>query len=163
MAKIITPTFLNWGLLDFEELTLRTGLTEGRRPSLEMRSCSRASDVIVHVPTGGGDTHLCVSKVSLVCIVGDTDLCNVCQRFIWDSFCLQLCSFHATKIVRHHAVFPPPQALSLSDHRYNIYIYLCPCAAPTCAVLLQAAHTFCVSVLYVHVVFDDKHVLNLMC
>ena len=28
---------------------------------------------------------------------------------------------------------------------------------------LQAAHTFCVSVLYVHVVFDDKHVLNLMC
>ena len=34
---------------------------------------------------------------------------------------------------------------------------------PTCVVLLQAAHTFCVSVLYVHVVFDDKHVLNLMC
>ena len=33
---------------------------------------------------------------------------------------------------------------------------------PTCVVLLQAAHTFCVSVLYVHVVFDDKHVLNLM-
>ena len=32
---------------------------------------------------------------------------------------------------------------------------------PTCVVLLQAAHTFCVSVLYVHVVFDDKHVL--MC
>ena len=29
--------------------------------------------------------------------------------------------------------------------------------------LLQAAHTFCVPVLYVHVVFDDKHVLNLMC
>ena len=24
-------------------------------------------------------------------------------------------------------------------------------------------NTFCVSVLYVHVVFDDKHVLNLMC
>ena len=44
-----------------------------------------------------------------------------------------------------------------------IDIYLCPCAAPTCVVLLQAAHTFCVSVLYVHVVFDDKHVLNLMC
>ena len=43
----------------------------------------------------------------------------------------------------------------------NIYIY--PCAAPTCVVLLQAAHTFCVSVLYVHVIFDDKHVLNLMC
>ena len=42
-------------------------------------------------------------------------------------------------------------------------IYICPCAAPTCVVLLQAAHTFCVSVLYVHVVFDDKHVLNLMC
>ena len=40
-------------------------------------------------------------------------------------------------------------------------IYIC--AAPTCVVLLQAAHTFCVSVLYVHVVFDDKHVLNLMC
>ena len=36
-------------------------------------------------------------------------------------------------------------------------------AAPTCVVLLQAAHTFCVPVLYVHVVFDDKHVLNLMC
>ena len=34
---------------------------------------------------------------------------------------------------------------------------------PTCVVLLQAAHIFCVSVLYVHVVFDDKHVLNLMC
>ena len=33
----------------------------------------------------------------------------------------------------------------------------------TCFMLLQAAHTFCVSVLYVHVVFDDKHVLNLMC
>ena len=30
-------------------------------------------------------------------------------------------------------------------------------------MLLQAAHTFCVSVLYVHIVFDDKHVLNLMC
>ena len=30
-------------------------------------------------------------------------------------------------------------------------------------MLLQAAHTFCVSVLYVHVGFDDKHVLNLMC
>ena len=30
-------------------------------------------------------------------------------------------------------------------------------------MLLQAAHTFCVSVLYVHLVFDDKHVLNLMC
>ena len=30
---------------------------------------------------------------------------------------------------------------------------------PTCVVLLQAAHTFCVSVLYVHVVFDNKHVL----
>ena len=43
------------------------------------------------------------------------------------------------------------------------YIYLSPCAAPTCVMLLQAAHTFCVSVLYVHVVFDDKHVLNLMC
>ena len=42
-------------------------------------------------------------------------------------------------------------------------IYICPCAAPTCVVLLQAAHTFCVSVFYVHVVFDDKHVLNLMC
>ena len=41
--------------------------------------------------------------------------------------------------------------------------YISPCAAPTCVVLLQAAHTFCVSVLYVHVVFDDKHVLNLMC
>ena len=105
----------------------------------------------VHVPTGGGDTHLCVSKVSLVCIVGDTDLCTVCQRFIWDSFCLQLCSFHATKIVRHHAVFPPPQALSLS---LIIYIYI------SVHVLLN---TFCVSVLYVHVVFDDKHVLNLMC
>ena len=33
----------------------------------------------------------------------------------------------------------------------------------TCFVLLQAAHTFCVSVLYLHVVFDDKHVLSLMC
>ena len=33
------------------------------------------------------------------------------------------------------------------DHRN---IYLCPCAAPACVVLLQAAHTFCVSVLYVH-------------
>ena len=30
-------------------------------------------------------------------------------------------------------------------------------------MLLQAAHTFCVSVLYVHAVFDDKHVLNHMC
>ena len=29
----------------------------------------------------------------------------------------------------------------------------------TCDVLLQAANTFCVSVLYVHVVFDDKHVI----
>ena len=28
------------------------------------------------------------------------------------------------------------------DHRY---IYFSPCAAPTCVVLLQAAHTFCVS------------------
>ena len=44
-----------------------------------------------------------------------------------------------------------------------IYIYIYPCAAPACVVLLQAAHTFCVSVLYVLVVFDDKHVLNLMC
>ena len=48
------------------------------------------------------------------------------------------------------------------NHIY-MYIYIYPCAAPTCVVLLQAAHTFCVSVLYVHVVFDDKHVLNLMC
>ena len=46
------------------------------------------------------------------------------------------------------------------DHRC---LYLFPCAVPTCVVLLHAAHTFCVSVLYVHVVFDDKHVLNLMC
>ena len=30
---------------------------------------------------------------------------------------------------------------------------------PTCVMLLQAAHTFCVSELYVHVVFDDRHVL----
>ena len=30
---------------------------------------------------------------------------------------------------------------------------------PTCVVLLQAAYIFCVSVLCVHVVFDDKHVL----
>ena len=45
----------------------------------------------------------------------------------------------------------------------DIILYICLCAAPTCVVLLQAAHTFCVSVLYVHVVFDDKHVLNLMC
>ena len=30
-------------------------------------------------------------------------------------------------------------------------------------MLLQAAHTVCVSVLYLHVVFDDKHVLSLMC
>ena len=30
---------------------------------------------------------------------------------------------------------------------------------PACDVLLQASHTFCVSVLYEHVVFDDKHVL----
>ena len=44
-----------------------------------------------------------------------------------------------------------------------IYVYICPCAAPACVVLLQAAHTFCVSVFYVHVVFDDKHVLNIMC
>ena len=44
-----------------------------------------------------------------------------------------------------------------------IDISLSPCAALTCVVLLQAAHTFCVSVFYVHVVFDDKHVLNLMC
>ena len=29
-------------------------------------------------------------------------------------------------------------------------------------MLLQADHTFCVCALYVHVVFDDKHVLNLM-
>ena len=42
-------------------------------------------------------------------------------------------------------------------------VCVCPCAAPTCVVLLQAAHTFCVSVLYLHVVFDDKHVLSLMC
>ena len=35
------------------------------------------------------------------------------------------------------------------------------CSNLCCAV--QAAHTFCVSVLCVYVVFDDKHVLNLMC
>ena len=34
---------------------------------------------------------------------------------------------------------------------------------PTCVVLLQAVHTFCVSVLYMHVVFDDKHVLMREC
>ena len=51
--------------------------------------------------------------------------------------------------------------LGVTWNHNHIYIY--PCAAPTCVVLLQAAHTFCVSVLYVHVVFDDKHVLNLMC
>ncbi len=49
------------------------------------------------------------------------------------------------------------------NHDHRLYIYICPCAAPTCVVLLQAAQTFCVSVLYVHVVFDDKHVLSLMC
>ena len=38
-----------------------------------------------------------------------------------------------------------------------------PCAAPTRVVLLQAADRFCVFVHYVHVVFDDEHVLNLMC
>ena len=31
---------------------------------------------------------------------------------------------------------------------------------PTCVVLLHAAHTFDVSVLYVHVVFDDKHAMH---
>ena len=51
-------------------------------------------------------------------------------------------------------------SLSLS---LSIYIYIYPCAAPTCVVLLQAAYTFCVSVLYVHLVFDDKHVLIIMC
>ena len=45
-----------------------------------------------------------------------------------------------------------------TDHLQYIY----PCAAQNCVVLLQAAHTFCVSVLCVHVVFDDKHALNLM-
>ena len=34
---------------------------------------------------------------------------------------------------------------------------------PTCVVLLQAAHTFYVSVVCVHVVFDDKHVLMCAC
>ena len=34
---------------------------------------------------------------------------------------------------------------------------------PNCVLLLHAAHTIGVSVLYVNVVFDDKHVLNLMC
>ena len=29
----------------------------------------------------------------------------------------------------------------------------------TCVVLLQAAQTVCVSVLYMHVSFDDKHVI----
>ena len=32
---------------------------------------------------------------------------------------------------------------------------------PTCVQLLHAAHTFDVSVLYVHVVFDDKHAMHL--
>ena len=40
----------------------------------------------------------------------------------------------------------PPLSLSLSLLTFGV-------------VLLQAAHTFCVSVLYVHVGFDDKHVL----
>ena len=31
---------------------------------------------------------------------------------------------------------------------------------PTCVVLLHVAHTFDVSVLYVHVVFDDKHAMH---
>ena len=43
------------------------------------------------------------------------------------------------------------------------HIYIYPCAAPTCVVLLQAAHTFCVSVLYVHVVFDDKQMFLILC
>ena len=30
---------------------------------------------------------------------------------------------------------------------------------PAYVVLLRAAHTFCVSVLYVHAVFDEKHIL----
>ena len=41
-------------------------------------------------------------------------------------------------------------------------IDISPCAAPTCVVLLKTAHTFCVSVLYVHAVVDDRQVLNLM-
>ena len=57
----------------------------------------------------------------------------------------------------------PEAAQHRLEQHMDRYIYICPCAAPTCVVLLQAAHTFCVSVLYVHVVFDDKHVLNLMC
>ena len=37
------------------------------------------------------------------------------------------------------------------NHDHRLYLYnLYPCAAPTCVVLLQAAHTFCVSVLCVH-------------
>ena len=38
----------------------------------------------------------------------------------------------------------------------DIYLHV---LLPTRVVLLQAAHTFFVSGLYVHVVFDDKHVL----
>ena len=46
-------------------------------------------------------------------------------------------------------------------HRYILIYITLHVLLPTCVVLIQAAHTFCVSVLCVHVVFDDKHVL--MC
>ena len=42
------------------------------------------------------------------------------------------------------------------DNRYiSLHVLL-----PTCVVLLHAVHTFGVSVLYVHVVFDAKHVMR---
>ena len=43
------------------------------------------------------------------------------------------------------------------DNRYlSLHVLL-----PTCVQLLHAAHIFDVSVLYVHVVFDDKHAMHL--
>ena len=37
------------------------------------------------------------------------------------------------------------------------------CCSKLCCAASGSPYILCVSVLYVHVVFDDKHVLNLMC
>ena len=37
------------------------------------------------------------------------------------------------------------------------------CCSNLCCAALGSPYILCVRVLYVHVVFDDKHVLNLMC
>ena len=82
---------------------------------------------------------------------------------LWNSLPSELRLPVSPSVFKKHLTLHMLSLLGVTCETMIIDIHISPCAAPTCVVLLQAAHTFCVSVLYVHVVYDDKHVLNLVC